>query len=409
MSMPRGDGSVIWINVNFSPMDPGPGGAPCSIMMMEDITARRATESKMRMLAQTITSLNESVVITDSRNTILSVNPAFTATYGYREEEVVGKSSEILRLHGLPGTSVGRLSGQFPAGGWTGELTATRKGGKVFPVLLSTSVVRDDAGSPMAFVSVSRDITEQQRLQHQLKEVEQRRMAELRRFALSVQNAQEEERARISRELHDDLCQRLTGMKFAAEVIAERIRPANKKDIRSLRKFAEELDRSISDVRRISSNLRPSILDDFGLVTALKMLCKEFASLHDLPTTCEVGSVTARRIDPSVEIAIYRIAQEALSNVAKHAQASKVTLRLQVQNTAFRLQVEDNGKGIAGGQPSPSRAPGHGLGLIGMRERTELLGGLFQVRTAPAEGTTISVTIPLGESTLDEKDTDPDR
>jgi signal transduction histidine kinase len=261
----------------------------------------------------------------------------------------------------------------------------------------------------MAFVSVSRDITEQQRLQHQLQEVEQRRMAELRRFAISVQNAQEEERARISRELHDDLCQRLTGMKFAAEVIADRLRPASKKDIHSLRKFAEELDHSISEVRRISSNLRPSILDDFGLVTALKMLCKEFASLHAVPTTCEVGSVTAGRIDPSVEIAIYRIAQEALSNVAKHAQASKVTLHLQHQNTAFRLEVEDDGKGIAGEQPFTSRAPGHGLGLIGMRERTELLGGHFQVRTAPAEGTSITVTIPLGESTLDEKDTDPDR
>ena len=234
-------------------------------------------------------------------------------------------------------------------------------------------------------------------------------MAELRSFAVSVQNAQEEERARISRELHDDLCQRLTGMKYAAEVIADRIRPANKKVVHSLREFAGELDRSISDVRRISSNLRPSVLDDFGLVTALKMLCKEFESLHALRTTCEVDSMTPGHIDPHLEIALYRIAQEALSNVAKHAQASAVTLRLMYQNSAFRLEVEDDGKGIADGQPFHSRAPGHGLGLIGMRERTELLGGQFQVRTAPAKGTTIAVSIPLGEGKLDEEDKDPDR
>jgi PAS domain S-box-containing protein len=409
ISLPRKDGSVAWINVNFSPMDPGPGGAPCSIMMMEDITARRATESKMRMLAQTITSLNESVVITDSHNIILSVNPAFTALYGYDEEEVLGKGIEILGLHGLPGSPVAPLREHVQAGGWAGELAATRKGGKVFPVLLSTSVVYDNTGSRMAIVSVSRDVTEQKRLQQQIQEAEQLRIGELRRFAVSVQNAQEEERARISRELHDDLCQRLTGMKFAAEVIADRIRPANKKVIHSLREFAAELDRSISDVRRISSNLRPSVLDDFGLVTALHMLCREFEALHGLRTTCEADSVMPGHIDPHVEIALYRIAQEALSNTAKHAQASAVAVRLQYQHSAFRLEVQDDGKGIAGEQPSHSRVPGHGLGLISMRERTELLGGRFQVRSAPTEGTTISVTIPLGEATPDEEDKDTDR
>jgi signal transduction histidine kinase len=284
-----------------------------------------------------------------------------------------------------------------------------RKNGEEFPVLLSTSVVRDDVGAPIALVGISRDITEQKLLQQQLDEAQRQRSAGLRRFATSVQRAQEEERERISRELHDDLCQRLSGIKFRAEVLEDEVRPLNKRVSRQLREFKHELDRSITEVRRISSNLRPSVLDDFGLVIALKLLCKDFEKVHAIKMTFQLANPAPRYMDRNIEIALYRIAQEALSNIARHAAASSAALHLMPRGSTIQLIVEDDGKGFNQEDTARAKGSGHGLGLISMRERTELLGGSFDIDSACNKGTTIAVTIPTGEHTPHEEDKNPDR
>jgi signal transduction histidine kinase len=243
----------------------------------------------------------------------------------------------------------------------------------------------------------------------ELQEAERERLATLRHFAQSVQRVQEEERARISRELHDDLCQRLSGMKFRVEALQDEILPADKRAQRTLRDFTQELERTIIDVRRISSNLRPSALDDFGLVIALKMLCKDFQTIHSLRTEFEHGSVPSRRLDPSIEIALYRIAQEALSNAAEHAGASDVTVRLIYDDSLLRLVVQDNGRGFASDATGQPRSTGRGFGLISMRERTELLGGTFQIESNAGKGTTIMSIVPCEAGADNEKDQDPHR
>jgi PAS domain S-box-containing protein len=393
----RRDGRTSWINVNVSRMQSGSDRSPHSIIMMEDITARRRTEQQMRMLAHTITSMNESVVITDSQNSIVSVNPAFRSIYGYAESEVLGKHTGMLGARTTNGSSVdGVLSTPIPAGGWTGEVMHTRKNGEEFPALLSTSVVRDDTGAPIALVSIARDITEQVRLQRQLEEVERQRVAALRRFAVSVQRAQEEERERISRELHDDLCQRLSGMKFTAEAVEDDVRPLNLKAFRRLRDLKQELDKTITEVQRISSNLRPSVLNDFGLLIAMKRLCKEFERVHGISMSVQLDESIPRHVDPNVEIALYRIAQEALSNVAKHAGATSVALHLLREANSLSLLVEDNGKGFDQADTARAKGSGHGLGLISMAERSELLGGKCTVRSSLKNGTAILVSLPLG-------------
>jgi signal transduction histidine kinase len=295
------------------------------------------------------------------------------------------------------GSSVdGVLSTPTPAGGWTGEVMHTRKNGEEFPALLSTSVVRDDTGAPIALVSIARDITEQVRLQRQLEEVERQRVAALRRFAVSVQRAQEEERERISRELHDDLCQRLSGMKFTAEAVEDDVRPLNLKAFRRLRDLKQELDKTITEVQRISSNLRPSVLNDFGLLIAMKRLCKEFERVHGISMSVQLDESIPRHVDPNVEIALYRIAQEALSNVAKHAGATSVALHLLREANSLSLLVEDNGKGFDQADTARAKGSGHGLGLISMAERSELLGGKCTVRSSLKNGTAILVSLPLG-------------
>jgi PAS domain S-box-containing protein len=406
----REDGRKAWISLNVSRLHHEGGHASSNIMMMEDITARRTTEQQMRMLAHTVTSMNESVVITDSKSNILSVNPAFCRIYGYAESEILGQSIGALSARtGIGGEAEDEALSILRSGSWAGELTHIRKNGDQFPALVSTSVVRDDYGAPVARVVIARDITEQKRLQEQLDAAGRRRSADLRWYAVSVQRYQEEERKRISRELHDDLCQRLTGMKFRAEALEDDIPAGSKRTVRELRDFGQELDKMIADVRRISSDLRPSVLDDFGLVTALRMLCKDFEKRHAVAMAFEIRGSEDVKMDQHIEIALYRIAQEALANIASHAHASTASLLLTQRDGAVQLVVEDDGTGFNLEEARRYSESGYRLGLIGMRERSELLGGCCSVESEIGKGTTVNVTIPSEGVIKDEENQDPDR
>lgn len=243
----------------------------------------------------------------------------------------------------------------------------------------------------------------------QLEHAERQRSAGLRAYAISVQRAQEEERERISRELHDDICQRLSGMKFRVEVLAGNAEPANKRMVRGLRDINQELDRAITEVQRISSNLRPSVLDDFGLVTALRMLCKEFQKLHAVRTSFREAHAPPGPVDSNIEIALYRIAQEALSNTAKHSNAGNATVHLERQESSIQLTVSDDGTGFEETDAARARGEGHGMGLMSMRERSELLGGTFRIESASGKGTTVTVTLPLAVEATHEEDPDTHR
>jgi PAS domain S-box-containing protein len=405
----RKDGSLGWGNLNAVAIRAETGDFLYSLRLLEDITLRKDTEKRMQMLAHTITSMQECVVITDVDLAIISVNEAFLKTFGYEEKEILGKHISALRP---PGTSSAELTGIFEGtmlSAWTGELQASRKNGEAFPMLLSTSVVREETGNPIALVGIARDITEQRRLQEKLAETEKRRVADLRRFATSVQRAQEDERQRISRELHDDICQRLSGMKLNLEVLEDDFKSRDKKTYRTLRTFKKQFEQAITEVRRLSSNLRPTVLDDFGLTIALNLLGREFEKAHKIPVRVELGDPVGKHLDPQIEIALYRIAQESLTNIAKHANASHVALRLALNGSRVVLTVNDNGKGFDLRDVPHSQKSGHGLGLISMRERTELLGGTWEIQSAPHEGTTIHVTIPVEGSTDHEENQDRHR
>jgi len=243
----------------------------------------------------------------------------------------------------------------------------------------------------------------------QLEQAERQRSAGLRAYAISVQRAQEEERVRIARELHDDISQRLTGMKFRVEVLADEAAPSNRRLVRGLREVNQELDRAITEVQRISSNLRPSVLDDFGLVTALRMLCKDFEKMHGVATTFREAGSPHATVDGNLETALYRIAQEALANTARHSRARNATLALEAGPAGVTLTVADDGGGFTDSDAARARTEGHGMGLMSMRERSELLGGTFRVESAAGTGTTITVTIPLPSEAMHEKSQDTDR
>ncbi|MBI3112708.1 MAG: PAS domain S-box protein [Ignavibacteriales bacterium] len=260
--------------------------------------------------------------------------------------------------------------------------------GTIIPVSLVVSGIFD-RGETIGYILLARDITEELRLQQDLHRATQERTADLKRYAISIQRVLEEERLRIARELHDDLCQRLTGMKLELLAIAPELPKSHQAAGKSLRNFIAQIRRMIVDVRRISYDLRPTSLDDFGLVTALKMLCSDFQRSHDLDVRFETTVNGTAFNNQQVEIALYRIAQEALSNAVLHGRAKQVCMRFSANQSIVKLTVEDDGAGM-----EPPEMRGRGLGLMDMRERAELLGGSFSITSKSSKGTRIHVEIP---------------
>ncbi|MGH2567902.1 MAG: sensor histidine kinase, partial [Bacteroidota bacterium] len=155
------------------------------------------------------------------------------------------------------------------------------------------------------------------------------------------------------------------------------------------------IDGVIADVRQISINLRPTTLDDFGLVTALKLLCKEFERSQKAKVVFQTTDGLLNRYDSEIEIALFRIAQEALTNAVKHARASKISVQVLHIDKRLQLIVEDNGKGFHYEDPPRAVSAQRGLGLLTMKERAELLSGRYRIETEPKKGTRIVVEIPF--------------
>jgi PAS domain S-box-containing protein len=243
------------------------------------------------------------------------------------------------------------------------------------------SVLRDESGKPVRLIGTMRDVTEQ-------------REAELARQELSrsILNAQEQERQRVARDLHDGVNQLLSSAQYRLNCIHSKT--ANGAPLASVR---ELIQKAIHEVRLISRNLRPSELDDLGLVAALRSLTHDFkkrtgidARFQDRMHSCPP------RIPREVEMTLYRIAQEALNNVEKHSRASRAEVTLRCTRHQVILSVRDNGQGLAIRNGSGS---GSGWGLQNMRERASLLNGSFKTVSPPKRGTTVTIQIPIaGES-----------
>ncbi len=213
--------------------------------------------------------------------------------------------------------------------------------------------------------------------------------AKLKKLTQRVFDAQEEERGRVARELHDGISQILVGVRYALENARRRLDQGDAKAAAPLGKGIDSLGEAISEVRRISRDLRPGILDDLGLGPALRTLVDEFAARTGI--TCHFETVVFRnRLDDDAKIALYRIAQEALTNIERHAAATHVKMNLRGHRQGATLEISDDGRGMS----DLTRSAG-GLGLRNMQERMDQLGGTLSLQSAPQGGTLIKATVPL--------------
>ncbi len=241
-------------------------------------------------------------------------------------------------------------------------------------------------GRPVGIEGIARDVTERREAEEALRASRE----QLRSLAARLQSVREEERARIAREVHDELGQSLTGLKMDIAGIASRLPAGEKTLLERARTMSSQIDASIQTVRKIATDLRPGILDNLGLVAALEWQAEEFQARTGIACDC-TARVDDANLPPEHCTAIFRIFQETLTNVARHARATSVQVMFSESHGQVLLEVKDNGCGIEEERINWQQS----LGLLGMKERAYALGGEAVISGAPGLGTTVTVRVPL--------------
>ena len=390
------DGHVLPLEVTASAVDID--GKKFSLAFHRDITERRQAKellaSREARLRAILDSSMEAIITVDESHCIVIFNPAAEAIFGYPVEQVLGAPLERLIPERFRAAHAGHLKHFGESKGAPHRIDSRRRdvkglrrNGEEFPIEGSISQI-SESGTKF-YTMILRDIGEQVKNENELHNLQ----AELREFAVVAQSLRERERSRFARELHDELGQALTALKMDVAWIMQRLPDGAEFLMGKLAGMQINLDGTVASTRRIAANLRPLILDDLGLIPAAEWLVESFM---------EHGGIDCQLVidDPGLDLpepyatAVFRILQESLTNVSKHAQASLVKISISRAAEEVRLNVRDNGSGFVSTDP---RKP-DSYGLMGLRERAYLLGGAIHIDSAPGRGTIIDLRIPIARS-----------
>lgn len=361
------------------------------------VAARRAQdqarrEEERRENETAFAAMAEGAIITNARGEIIWVNDAFCRIYGYRRDEVIGKNPRLLKSGRHDKAFYEEFWRQLTrTGHWRGELWNKRKTGEIFPEEISIQALRGPDGAIRRFISIFSDITERKRNEEELLKHQQRLQASearLRELAAFLQTVREEERTRIARELHDELGQALTALRLDLGWLRGKCGSLGAPAAERVSSAFSVVEQSIVSLRRISEDLRPAMLDSLGLAAAVEHHVTQFEQRSGIKCRL-VMNREEFDLDGSVATAVFRIVQEALTNVARHANASEVSISLNETDAGIELTVTDNGRGLAATENKKT------FGLLGMRERITILGGSFDIVSQPGQGTRIACRLPL--------------
>jgi len=325
--------------------------------------------------------MNEGAVVLSRDHTILHCNRRFAGFLGVPLQNVIGSSMQDLvwpddkaRLDALLRSAARKNC--------RGEIRLQSRKVVPLPVHFSLSPLR--LGNTRAICLIASDLSETKRAEQELRASSE----QLRNLAARLVSVREEEQARISREVHDELGQALTAVKMDLAWLAGRLPRTNSQMLERIRATRQLAARTIQSVRRISTELRPDVLD-LGLAAAVEWEVQEFQARSGIH--CTVRLLTKEVFAPDVSTTLFRILQETLTNVARHAKATRVEVVLQKQRDRMVLRIRDNGRGFDPKNPALSKS----LGLLGMRERAAILSGAVSISSAPGTGTTVTAWIPL--------------
>lgn len=429
----RRDGSVLWVDVSVSPVLDSAGRARSAVAVEVDITGRKEAERALQELnaqlenrvqsrTAKLQAANQALrqeiaerqqaeellrrwahifehadwgIATIYQDTLNMVNPTFAEMHGYSAEELVGRSVYELYAPESRADLQEQIRMAFEKGHHIFESMHVRKDGSLFPIVVDTTVVRSNAGEVLYRAVNVQDITERKLVEQELHESHER----LRVLSRRLIEVQEDERRAIARELHDRVGQTLAALNINLIIMNGQILEDSKQRIGSrLEDSLHLVAEAIALVRNVMTDLRPAVLDDYGLAAALQSYIDDYKSRYDIQVFFEESDTPIPRLDPGLEMTILRIGQEALTNVSRHAQATQVNVSLRLAEHAIRLAVQDDGVGIQSLEGT-SHPRSHGLKI--MRERAQAFGGSVDIHSEPGKGTTVQASIPIENGSLD--------
>ncbi len=380
-------GSVVWGKMTATLVRRESGEPFYTLSIVEDITthkqaeaALQESEERFRLLVESVTDY--AIFAVNEAGLVVFWNTGAEKVFGYKEQEIIGKSGEILftpedRAGDVPEREIQTAAA---VGRAEDERWHVRKDGSRFYASGVMTTLKDGKG----FVKIARDMTDKIKVETALREKE---------MLQKMVGAQEDERKRIARDLHDHLGQQITALKLKLEAV----RKMSENDVELSAKIdetqliAKHID---ADLDFLAWELRPAALDDLGLLAALENYVKEWSRHSGVTAEFFTSGLSKERFVPEVETNLYRIAQEALNNVYKHANAKRASLILEKRAGLLILIVEDDGIGFDADDKETRQ---NGLGLIGMKERAALVGGTKEIESEKGAGTTIYVRVPLAE------------
>jgi len=360
------------------------------ILVYENITDRVRAEVLMldgwniyRNLVETVLDWTWEI----KKNGIFTYSsPQITNILGFMPGETVGRTlfdflseKDAKKLKALLHSGKKSISFEFPC---------LRKDGETVWLEMNGKPLFSRSGELIGFRGINRDITIRRALQEELRASHEK----LKALTAKLEDVREEERTHISRELHDELGQVLTGLKIDLTWLAKRIPEEQRPLLEKANAMRGQIDSIIEYIRRIATQLRPKLLDDFGFVEAIEWLISDFRERTAI--RCRFRSnLKHMSIDPKAGTTIFRIIQETLTNIMRHSGASSVHIDMKKTPTHLNIEVKDNGVGINENDMKASRS----LGILGMRERVSILNGTIKIEGAPGKGTKIRISIPVSE------------
>jgi PAS domain S-box-containing protein len=396
----RPDGSRLPVLANFAPMKGAKGEITGAITSFVDISERKQAEEARGRLAAIVEFSDDAIISKTLDGTITSWNKGAEHLFGYTAEEAIGQNITLVippdRLS-EEATILQRLRREESIEHF--DTLRMRKDGTMIDISLTISPVKDAAGHIIGASKVARDITERKRAERALQEAHDQleslvalRTAAVRKLSSQMIRSQDEERRRISRELHDSVGQRLALAKMS---LAGLKKPGiSEEETKALGHVADSLDECLAETRTISYLLHPPLLDEVGFPSAASWYVEGFSQRSGIQVNFDIPRALAR-LPGDLELVLFRILQESLTNVHRHAQTQSVDVRLQAGDSEVALDVRDHGKGMPPELLARFRTNGGGgVGLNSMRERISELGGKFEIQS-DTRGTHIRVVIPI--------------
>ncbi|MGD8535754.1 MAG: PAS domain S-box protein [Candidatus Aminicenantes bacterium] len=385
----RKDGSTIWVETEGSLIYKD--GKPYAVQgIARDITERKMAEDALRESEEKFRTLAEkspNMIFINKIGKIVYANKQCEEVMGYKREEFYSPDFDFFRLIAPEFIEKTKLFYSQHIKGKEvkpDEYALITKKGKRIEAIITTRLINYEGDK--AILGIITDISEQKKAEMALGESRE----QLRNLAAHLQSIREEERASVAREIHDELGQALTALKMDLSWLDKKLPKEQSPLLKKTKSMSRLIDSTIQTVQRLSAELRPGLLDDIGLLAAMEWQAEEFQKRTGID--CELSfSSHEINLDQERSTAIFRIFQETLTNITRHASATKIRVSLVKKGPKLELTIKDNGKGITQEKISDPKS----LGLIGIQERVYFLGGDIDIKGIRDKGTTVTVSIPL--------------